>query len=158
MLDLELVVVLLGGLGGRFAWITSWGPPPWRWWPNRNTQPRATILRRSSARQRSAQRPSRDCDGITMPEARPCTPGSTQRRRARVSLSILGVSCRRDQFRPSLRRRSLSVDLNGCPDMLRFRGKGGPFLTSVSSSNHGSSCCTTETAACLAIHSDRLSS
>ena len=120
--------------------------------------PAPTIPHRLSTPRRGAQRASRDCDGITTPEARPGAPGSIQRRRARVSLSILGVSCRRGQFRPGARRRSLSVDLNGCPDMLRFRGKGGPVLMSVSSRDHGSSCWTTEIAASVAIHSDSLSS
>jgi len=48
---------------------------------------------REDRRERVTQRASRDFDGITMPEARSGAAGSIQRRRARVSLSILGVSC-----------------------------------------------------------------
>lgn len=49
---------------------------------------------RDDRRERATQRASRDCAGIAMPEARPGAPGSIQRRRARVSLSLLGVICR----------------------------------------------------------------
>ena len=93
---------------------------------------------REDRRERATQRASRDFCGITMNEARPGAPGSIQRRRTRVSLSLLGVNCRRGQLCPSVRRMSLSVDLNGWSDMSMLRGNGGPCLTSSSSSLQGS--------------------
>lgn len=44
-----------------------------------------------------------------MPEARPGAAGSIQRRRARVSLSMLGVSCR--SFRVAHRQAAMRLDM-----------------------------------------------
>ena len=57
----------------------------------------AAIPSGSRTPQRGVKRASRDCGGITMPEARIGTHGTIQRRRARLSLHMPGICHRRRQ-------------------------------------------------------------
>lgn len=72
-----------------------------------------------------------------MPVKRPA--GSIQRGHARLSLHTPGICCGWRQSRPSAFLSVLKVGLNGWPDMLKFNGNGGPFLTRAFSSCQGAS-------------------